>query len=177
MIGGVEDEVLAQKAVEYALSHSEKEDWVPTAVEYYNKEVRNANLKLKRVNLTTFRNWLKTYLKKESEAKSTQEISSGNSKKKRKRVKELPQLFIDEEEKIYAMLATRGTGNNVKKKIFFDDFSRDLYNGILRKVTGIGKKWSKDDRLEVKGRLLAANNYAKVKALAIKATERDVQKV
>ena len=174
MIGGVEDEVLAQKAVEYALSHSEKEDWVPTAVEYYNKEVRNANLTLKRVNLTTFRNWLKTYLKKESEAKSTQEISSGNSKKKRKRVKELPQLYLDNNEKIFAMLATRSTGNNVKKKIFFDDFTRTFYNDILKKITGKGKRPEKDDRLVLKGRLLADEVYAKVKALAIRPQERDV---
>ena len=117
---------------------------------------------------------MKTYLKKESEAKSTQEISSGNSKKKRKRVKELPQLYLDNNEKIFAMLATRSTGNNVKKKIFFDDFTRTFYNDILKKITGKGKRPEKDDRLVLKGSLLADEVYAKVKALAIRSQERDV---
>ena len=111
---------------------------------------------------------------KESEAKSTQEISSGNSKKKRKRVKELPQLYLDNNEKIFAMLATRSTGNNVKKIIFFDDFTRTFYNDILKKVTGKGKRPEYDDRLVLKSRLLADEVYAKVKALAKRATERDV---
>eukprot|EP00942_MAST-04A_sp_MAST-4A-sp1_P014584 g14584.t1 len=163
-----------RKTAKGNINETELNEEVPNALQC-SKNVSTGDAKGANTNAKS--SFMKTCLKKKSEAKSMQEIS-GNAKKKRKHVvKPLPQLFIDEEEKIYAMLATRDTGNYVKKKIFFEDFSRDLYNGILRRVHGIGKKWSKDDRLEVKGRLLAANNYAKVKALAIKATERDVQKV
>ena len=53
-------------------------------------------------------------------------------------------------------------------------FTRTFYNDILKKITGKGKRPEKDDRLVLKGRLLADEVYAKVKALAIRPQERDV---
>ena len=125
LIGGVEDAELAEKAVDFALSHAETVDFVPKAVEFYNKEISHGMLQIKKVNLISFRAWLKTYLKEESEARSMQEIT-GTAAKKRKRVVkhvvELPQLWIDKQEEIYAMLSTKTTGNHVKVKVYFNDF-------------------------------------------------------